>query len=172
MWGRKLFARCRVEGIIGSTDITDDGFKHIAALTGLRELIVSYCRFSDKGAAMLRPLDKLEHLEMVKTRVTDAFAPVLASFKNLKKLTLDYTTISDKGAAEFKALQSLTELRLDSATITDASNETWKAMPSLKVLNLYHTLVTEKGHQELKTFLPSCRIVWDRESSMPNRRGS
>ena len=45
-------------------------------------------------------------------------------------------------------------------------------MPNLKVLNLYHTLVTEKAYNELKTSLPSCQIIWDRESSLPNRRGS
>jgi hypothetical protein len=43
---------------------------------------------------------------------------------------------------------------------------------SLTVLNLYHTLVTQKGYDSLRTALPACRIVWDRDSSLPNRRGS
>ena len=43
-------------------------------------------------------------------------------------------------------------------------------MKTLKKLNLYHTLVTEKGLQELRTALPDCRIVFDRDSALPNRR--
>jgi hypothetical protein len=39
-------------------------------------------------------------------------------------------------------------------------------------LNLYHTLVTETGYQNLKAALPDCRIIWERESSLPTRRGS
>jgi len=45
-------------------------------------------------------------------------------------------------------------------------------MTTLRLLNLYHTLVTEAGHASLKKALPDCKIVWDRESSLPNRRGS
>jgi hypothetical protein len=42
----------------------------------------------------------------------------------------------------------------------------------LKVLNLYHTLVTEPGYRKLKEALPGCQIIWDRDSSLPTRRGS
>jgi hypothetical protein len=45
-----------------------------------------------------------------------------------------------------------------------------KSMAGLKALNLYHTLVTEKGWQEIKSALPSCEIVFDRDSALPNRR--
>jgi hypothetical protein len=45
-------------------------------------------------------------------------------------------------------------------------------MASLKVLNLYHTLVTEDAYRALAAALPQCKIVWDRDSSLPNRRGS
>ena len=45
-------------------------------------------------------------------------------------------------------------------------------MTGLKSLNLYHTLVTEKAMQELKSALPSCEIVFDRDSALPNRRSA
>jgi hypothetical protein len=32
--------------------------------------------------------------------------------------------------------------------------------------------VTEPGYQKLKAALPGCRIIWDRDSSLPTRRGS
>ena len=48
----------------------------------------------------------------------------------------------------------------------------WQVSRKLKLLNLYHTLVTEKGLETLKAALPACHIIWDRDSSLPTRRGS
>jgi hypothetical protein len=44
-------------------------------------------------------------------------------------------------------------------------------MPNLRVLNIYHTLITEKGLAQLKAALPSCSIIFDRDSALPARRG-
>ena len=62
------------------------------------------------------------------------------------------------------------ELSLDSTGVTDKGAPVLKSMAGLKSLNLYHTLVTEKGLQELKSALPTCEIVFDRDSALPNRR--
>jgi hypothetical protein len=62
------------------------------------------------------------------------------------------------------------ELSMDSTGITDNSAQVLKLIASLKSLNLYHTLMTEKGLQELKSALPSCEIIFDRDSALPNRR--
>ena len=40
------------------------------------------------------------------------------------------------------------------------------------MLNLYHTLVSDSGYQALHSALPECRIIWDRKSALPSRRGS
>src|SRR5262245_21892683 len=45
-------------------------------------------------------------------------------------------------------------------------------MANLRFLNLYHTMVTEKGYEQLKVALPACQIIFDRDSSLPNRRKS
>ena len=47
-----------------------------------------------------------------------------------------------------------------------------RIVAKLKTLNLYHTLVTPKGYAELRAALPGCRIIWDPDSSLPNRRRS
>ena len=108
---------------------------------------------------------------MIHTRVNDAALESLAGLTKLRRLNLDYTAVTDKGMAYLKLLP-LAELRLDSAGITDAGAEQLKSMASLKVLNLYHTLVTEDAYRALAAALPQCKIVWDRDSSLPNRRGS
>jgi hypothetical protein len=69
-----------------------------------------------------------------------------------------------------KELPGLVELSIDNANVTDQSVGALKAMRTLRSLNLYHTLVTEKGYGELKNSLPSCNIIFDRDSALPNRR--
>ena len=55
--------------------------------------------------------------------------------------------------------------------VTDAGVEYLKPLGQLKLLNLYHTLVSDGGYQTLRTALPGCRIIWDRKSALPARRG-
>jgi hypothetical protein len=64
------------------------------------------------------------------------------------------------------------DLSLDTGNITDAGAEVLSKMTTLKRLNLYHTLVSEKAYETLKRSLPECTIVYDRDSSLPNRRKS
>jgi hypothetical protein len=92
--------------------------------------------------------------------------------KNLAVLNLDYTSVTDKGLSSLAGLSRLTALRLDSATVTDAGIKTLESLDNLRTLNLYHTLVTEAGYRDLKAALPACRIIWERDSSLPTRRGS
>ena len=82
------------------------------------------------------------------------------------------TAVTDKGIAHLASLAQLTDLRLDSVTLTDAGVRPLESLGRLKVLNLYHTLVTDKGFEQLKAALPGCKIIWDRESALPIRRGS
>jgi len=85
-------------------------------------------------------------------------------------LGVDFTSVDGEGFSIFKGLPALQELRLDSTGISDASIESLKSMHTLKVLNLYHTTVTEKGFEQLKAALPDCRVIFDRDSSLPVRR--
>jgi hypothetical protein len=64
--------------------------------------------------------------------------------------------------ATLTGLTRLTTLRLDSATVIHAGVQSLQSLKQLRTLNLYHTLVTETD----------CRIVRERESSLPARRRS
>jgi hypothetical protein len=90
--------------------------------------------------------------------------------KNLKMLKLDYTSVDDKGVESLKKLSQLEELSMDTTGITDEGAKLLATMKSLKRLNIYHTFVTEKAMKELQAALPDCNIVYDRDSSQPNRR--
>ena len=164
-------AELQVLDLAGS-DIGDAGLEHIAALTNLRELNLNYARFTDKGLEALKPLQKLERIEMTRTRATDAGVEALAALPNLAEIKLDYTAIDDKALASLEGHRAIRALSLDSTGVTDNGATLLKTMAGLKSLNLYHTLVTEKGVQGLKSALPSCEIVFDRDSALPNRRST
>jgi hypothetical protein len=72
---------------------------------------------------------------------------------------------SGTGGAPFPA--PVADISLDSTDVSDKSIETLKSMGGLKSLNLYHTLVTEKGMHDLAAALPTCKIVFDRDSACP-----
>ncbi len=46
----------------------------------------------------------------------------------------------------------------------------YASLSGLKSLNIYHTQVTEKAFASFKAAVPACKVVWDRDSSLPNRR--
>jgi hypothetical protein len=91
--------------------------------------------------------------------------------KNLKIIKLDYTAVDDKGVESLKGLPQLSQLSLDSTGVTDQGVQWLRSMAGLKQLNLYHTLITEKGFADLKAALPECKVVFDRDSALPSRRG-
>jgi N-acyl-D-aspartate/D-glutamate deacylase/Leucine-rich repeat (LRR) protein len=154
---------------VSADDIGDDGLARLKPLTGLTELLLNYARLTDAGVANLAGLTSLEHLEMARTRLSDAGLASICKLTKLKRLNLNYTSVTDKGIV---GLPELVDLRLDSAGVTDAGLEPLEKMQTLKYLNLYHTLVTEKAFEDLKKALPKCQIVFDRDSSLPNRRHS
>jgi hypothetical protein len=69
-----------------------------------------------------------------------------------------------------KGLPALRELSLDTTNVGDEAVPALASMAKLETLNLYHTLVTQAGLEQLKTALPKAKIVWDRDSALPNRR--
>jgi hypothetical protein len=96
----------------------------------------------------------------------------IGAMQKLEVLRMDYTQLSEKGLAHLRGLASLRELALDSATLTDNAVDMLLTFRQLQLLNVYHTLLTDAGHQKLKSGLPQCRIVYERESALPVRRGS
>lgn len=155
---------------LAGTDLTDAGLKPVASLTQLHELILREARLTDAGLEHLKPLVNLRSLDLIRTRLSDKGMASLAALTGLKSLRLDYAELYDKGFDPLTALAGIEELSLDSTHITDQSIEKLKQYRNLKSLNLYHTLVTEAGMKVLKTALPECKIIWDKDSALPNRR--
>jgi Leucine-rich repeat (LRR) protein len=153
------------------TDTGDAALAELAKLTQLEELLINHGRFSKKGIATLAPLVNLKRFEAVRCSIDGSAAETLARFTKLEQLNLDYTTFDDAGLKAI-AMLPLKDLSLDSANITDKAVDALASMQTLRRLNLYHTLISEEAHARLVKALPQTKIIWDRDSKLPNRRGS
>jgi Leucine-rich repeat (LRR) protein len=171
--GAPLGLLTQIESLdLGSTDVTDAGLEPLKALLQLRTLILRDSRLTDKALAYLAGLSHLRALDLVRTRISDQGLVHLSWLTDLRSLSLDYGEITDAGLRHLAQLKRLTDLSLDSTHITDESIASLELFPNLKTVNLYHTLITSQGHTRLKTTLPGAKIIWDPESSLPNRRRS
>ena len=125
---------------------------------------------NNTGLAALKPLQKLERIELFRTRGNDEGVAALAELKNLSVAKLDYMTLDDKAVPFLQSLPKLRELSLDATSITDQGLQGLQSINGLRALNVYHTLVTEKGMSALRSALPECKVVFDRDSALPTRR--
>jgi len=76
--------------------------------------------------------------------------------------------LDDKAVPFLQMLPKLRELSLDATSITDQGAHGLESINGLRALNIYHTLVTEKGMLALQSALPDCKVVFDRDSALPN----
>jgi hypothetical protein len=109
-------------------------------------------------------------ITLFRTLAGNVTAQTLASLGNLQTIVLDYTALNDAGVALLRKLPQLADLSIDNTNVTDKAVADLQGMTRLQSLNLYHTLVSEKGYEEIRRALPACKIVFDRDSALPNRR--
>ncbi|URZ14617.1 Ig-like domain-containing protein [Clostridium felsineum] len=111
---------------------TFEDLSGIEALTGLKNLNLSYNRISD--ITPLKGLTKLETLELDNNDIKDVSA--LKDLKNLKSLTLSYNH-----------------------TTPIANMEVLNTLPNLKELKIINGYVTDEDLQHIKAILPNCSIT-------------
>ena len=155
---------------LSACDLTDKGFPHLAKLSSLKRLILRECRFTVAALKELNALKQLEELDLHRNRIGDVSA--LGAISSLRRLSLNYAELKSDGLKPLLALAKLEWLSLDSTLIDDAAVPLLSQMKSLRDLNLYHTLISPKGFVDLKAALPGCKIIWDKDSNLPNRRRS
>jgi hypothetical protein len=96
----------------------------------------------------------------------------IAKMPAIVELNLDYTEVGDEGLAHISPDALIESLHLDATHVTDESVDVLTKLTRLRKLDLYHTLVTEEGKKRLDAALPDCEVVFDVDSSRPNRRRS
>src|SRR5512133_3260216 len=100
------------------TSVTDEGLKHIAALTHLEELDLYGVKITDRGVAQLQNLTARRKLILLGAPITDESIPVLAAMPHLTELNLYRSRITNAGLAKLAALRDLTTVDLRYSRVT------------------------------------------------------
>jgi Leucine-rich repeat (LRR) protein len=102
----------RTDSGLWSLTLTDAGMQSIGLVTELRELRVEGRNLTARGLASLKPLAKLERLNLQGCkRVRDDAVPVLSSMQQLRVLDLKDSGISEPAVAKLRAALPQCEVR-------------------------------------------------------------
>src|SRR5262245_39124166 len=115
----------------------------------------------------LATMEKLRHLTMIGTLITDEGLKYVRDLTNLQELDLFGVKITDEGVQYLKKLTALRRLNLLGAQITDASADVLAGFKELRDLNLYRSRITNAGLAKLQT-LPHLKILDLRYSAVTN----
>ncbi len=131
---------------------TDSDMEHLAGVTGLEHLDLSYTQITDIGLTHLKGLTRLQELGLLGTRITDTGLAHLKGLTGLRGLELSGTGITEAGLAELKGLTGLHLLNLSWTPLTDAGLTYLEDMAALQFLDLtgFRIQITDAGLAHLK----------------------
>lgn len=113
----------------------------------------------DSDIELLKPLTRLEILELQTSYVTDAGLAHLSALKSLRELDLhDNQYISDNGLESIQGLPNLTKLELSKTPLSDAAVDRLIPMKKLTQLHLNNTRISAEAGKKLRDGLPNCKI--------------
>jgi hypothetical protein len=143
-------------GVVTEFRIVTDKVTDIAPIRVFDALRVLECRGTDTNLqangqlADLTPLEgmnlsELTHLDLTRTKVTDAGLAVFKGCKNLTHIDLFLTQVSDAGLVHFKDCKALTTIYLSETKVNDAGLANFKHCKNLTVLWVQYTQVGDAG---------------------------
>lgn len=138
--------------------ITTEGVvEHIGKFPNLIALELSENPIEDAALEEIGKLRKLEDLNLLRTRITDAGVKFLIGCK-LKRLNLDDTSVGDAAVSYITQIPTLEFLHLGKTAITDEGLEELKSLPQLKDLILTNTGLSPVAVEQLQKALPKTKI--------------
>jgi hypothetical protein len=123
----------------------DSALKSVAHLPRVEHVNLVASRVSDAGLTNLNGLTELKHLDLNWTDITDAGLARLNAVPNLKRLFLHRAPITDTGLAQLKKFPKLERLYLGFTRITDDGLIELERLKCLSHLDLTGTAVTDRG---------------------------
>ncbi|XP_037312297.2 uncharacterized protein si:ch73-173p19.1 [Pungitius pungitius] len=137
----------------GRHSVTDGGLLFLSRLSVLLELdLTDYTQVTDQGVRHLSAMSRLRKLSLSNTQVTDAGLPALRGLQELQELCLDRTAVTSRGVAELvTCLPHLQVLGLASTRVGDTVvRRALIRCNQLVKLNLSRTRITDHGLKFLK----------------------
>lgn len=119
---------------------------------------VSAC--TDEKVAALMPLaENIAHVDLGRTKITDAALATLAKFPRLANLDLRQTKVTDKGLESLTKLKNLQNVNLYGTEVSDTGLAALASVKSLRHVTAWQTKATETGAGKLKAALPKAEVT-------------
>jgi len=132
--------------------ISEDGLKHLRNLKNLRALSFYFCpNVRDEGVAHLAELRQLEWLHLGGTKVTDEGLKHLQNMTELTNVLLDGPPIKGHGLAYLANAKRLSWIHLANDPLDDDEFEVVTQLVSVEQLSLTNTSLTDRSVKYLKT---------------------
>ena len=115
------------------------------------------------GSAVLRWVGQMPHLQSLtldNSQLNDSDMDGIRGMQRLKHLSLRYTKVSDETLHIVSTLPSLKSLKLTGTNITDAGFPKLQELKSLRELYVRWTRVTSNAVSEFKNENPRCEIYF------------
>jgi arylsulfatase A len=139
-----------VEVILEGREVTAEMLRDAGALRDLVDLSLERTSTDDAGIELLAGLERLEWLNLYRTKVGDRALAALGRLPRLKHLPIGETGVTDAGLAHLEAMKGLEYLGLRGNRITDAGLAHVAKLAGLKGLHLGQTGVTDAGVARLR----------------------
>lgn len=147
------------------TSIGDDGIARLAALEKLEWLNLFRTRITDESLKTLSRMKSLTHLPLGETRLSDRGLTHLAELPRLEYLGLRGNRITDKGIPSIARIGTLTGLHLGGTNITDMTLDSLSKLKKLEELWLFDTAITDAGLEKLARLKSLKRLHLQRTST-------
>jgi internalin A len=136
---------------LARTWATDADIERVAAFKNLKRLDLSLTYVSDRGIERLKPLDRLEDLNLYAAEfITDAALAFLRGHRRLRTVNLRGTDVTDTSVAYLAGLPGLTSLDISFTQITDVGLEHLAPLSQIEQLNLGGNKISGVGLHVLK----------------------
>jgi hypothetical protein len=122
--------------VLNRSGVTDKELAEIAGCGQLRVLVIPEAQVTDAGVAAVEKLPRLDTLDLSDNpRLTDKAAAHVKTLLRLENLFLNKTGLTDKGLAELKTLEGLRDLTVAGTKVTAKAAEAFAdEMPNLRAV--------------------------------------
>jgi hypothetical protein len=146
--------------LLGHSNITDDGVKHLSQLPNLEEVSMGNTKgITDAAIPYISKLPKLTNLKLGSTNITDEGLRALSPISKLDILELPSVKVTSNGVELLKNIPSLVVLTLDWTDVDDRALDHLGQLPNLQVLQLTRTRVTSEAVQRFREAHPQCKVT-------------
>lgn len=137
--------------------LTAAGIRQLQNLPGLTALTLMNSKLNPEAMSQLKPVAKLEYLNLDGLPLTAAHVAQLAELK-LQVLSVPNCNLDDSLVAPLARMDGLLTLSLVNNPVTDEGLPVLAHIKTLRVLNVSGTQVTAEGLQKFRQALPDCKV--------------